>query len=102
MTNQGYKEKFYDRLAIWVKKGVRDEYKAEAAKLGISLAALVQAGVEEYIENHGGEMVRLPAPSPPDLPSREERALLAAFAKCPDNFKPTVRRLINQLAGIEQ
>jgi len=45
-------DKTYDRIAIRVKKGIRDEWKAAAADLGLSLAGLVVAGVEEYIEGH--------------------------------------------------
>ena len=46
---QRYMDKTYDRIAIRVKKGIRDEWKAAAADLGLSLAGLVVAGVEEYI-----------------------------------------------------
>lgn len=49
---QRYKEKNYDRLAIAIKKGKRDEWKTAAADLGLSLAGLVVAGVEEYISRH--------------------------------------------------
>ena len=41
-----------ERLAIEVPKGKRDEYKAAAQELGLSLSRLVQNGVEEYIRNH--------------------------------------------------
>jgi len=49
---QRYMDKTYDRIAIRVKKGIRDQWKAAAADLGLSLAGLVVAGVEEYIEGH--------------------------------------------------
>lgn len=49
---QRYQDKAYDRLAIRVKKGKRDEWKTAAADLGLSLAGLVVAGVEEYISRH--------------------------------------------------
>jgi len=51
-ATQRYKEKAYDRLAISIKKGKRDEWKAAAADLDMSLAGLVVAGVEEYIDRH--------------------------------------------------
>lgn len=47
-----YMDKTYDRVAIRVKKGKRDEWKAAAADLGLSLAGLVVAGVDEYISRH--------------------------------------------------
>ena len=49
---QRYMDKTYDRIAIRVKKGKRDEWKKAAADLGLSLAGLVVAGVDEYIERH--------------------------------------------------
>ena len=49
---QRYKDKVYDRLAIAIKKGKRDEWKKAASDLGLSLAGLVVAGVDEYIERH--------------------------------------------------
>ena len=99
MTNQGYKDKFYDRMAIWVKKGIRDEYKQAAARMGVSLASLVQTAVEEYIENHGGEVIN--RPPKPETVTATERQLLNAFAKCPDHLKPTLKKLIEQIAGNE-
>lgn len=51
---QRYMDKTYDRIAIRVKKGIRDEWKAAAAALGMSLAVLVSAAVDEYIANHKG------------------------------------------------
>lgn len=96
--NQAYKNLYYDRLAIWVKKGVRDEYKQAAAELGISLAGLVQNGVEEFIERHGGEVIARPASL------KEEQTLTAAdkrlveeFNQLPDEVKSTVRKLIQQI-----
>ena len=49
---QRYKDKMDDRLAIAIKTGKRDEWKAAAADLGLSLAGLVVASVEEYIQAH--------------------------------------------------
>ena len=48
-TNQDYKNMNYDRLAIWVKKGSRDDYKKSAAELGLSLAMLVQNGAKNTL-----------------------------------------------------
>lgn len=47
-----YREKTYERIVIDVRKGKKDRYKEEAAKRGLSLAMLIQKGVEEFIENH--------------------------------------------------
>lgn len=50
-----YRDKTYERIVLDVRKGKRDYYKEEAAKRGLSLAMLIQKGVEEYIENHQPE-----------------------------------------------
>ena len=51
-ANKRYREKAYDRVSIDVKKGTRDEWKQAAAVRGMSLAGILQSGVEEYIVNH--------------------------------------------------
>ncbi|MBQ3442218.1 MAG: hypothetical protein IJG33_03120 [Selenomonadaceae bacterium] len=80
-TNQDYKNINYDRLAIWVKKGSRDSYKQSAAELGISLAMLVQSGVEEYISNHAGEVM---TPQPKHEPlSAADKQLVDEFNQLP-------------------
>ena len=42
----------YDRVAILVKKGKRDEWKQAAADREIAYADLIRRGVDEYIQNH--------------------------------------------------
>ena len=42
----------YDRVAILVKKGKRDEWKQAAAARGIAYADLIRRGADEYIANH--------------------------------------------------
>lgn len=46
-----YRAKNYETIAIDVKKGKREYYKAEAAKRGLSLASLIQTAVEKYIDD---------------------------------------------------
>lgn len=50
--NDEYNKNTYDNLHLRVKKGIRDEYKQAANRLGLSLAALVTSAVDEYIERH--------------------------------------------------
>lgn len=52
LANLKYRAKTYDRISIDVKKGKREEYKQAAKERGISLALIIQKGVEEYIRNH--------------------------------------------------
>lgn len=47
-----YRTKNYEQIAIDVKKGKREYYKAEAAKRGLSLATFIQTAVEKYIETN--------------------------------------------------
>lgn len=99
-TNQDYKNLNYDRLAIWVKKGSRDNYKKSAAELGISLAALVQSGVEEYISNHAGE-VMTPQPKLEPL-SAADKQLIDEFARLPADVQKCFLKTfkaINQTKG---
>lgn len=45
-----YNAKSYDRISVIVKKGVKDEWKAEAEKLGLSLNAFVERAVNQMIK----------------------------------------------------
>ena len=49
---QDYNKIAYDNLHVRVKKGMKDEYKAAADSLGMSLAGLVVAALDEYIQQH--------------------------------------------------
>jgi hypothetical protein len=49
---QDYNKNAYDNLHIRVKKGMKDEYKAAADSMGMSLAGLVVAALDEYIQQH--------------------------------------------------
>jgi predicted HicB family RNase H-like nuclease len=49
---QDYNKTAYDNLHIRVKKGMKDEYKAAADSMGMSLAGLVAAALDEYIQQH--------------------------------------------------
>lgn len=51
-----YNSKAYDRIAIQVKKGERDRYKALAARLGVSVNQLFVQAVENYIAEHIDEL----------------------------------------------
>ncbi|WP_303840974.1 hypothetical protein [Selenomonas ruminantium] len=47
--NEDYNKTAYQSLHIRVRKGMRDEYKAAADSLGLSLAGLVTSAVDDYI-----------------------------------------------------
>lgn len=49
MATNKYNDNNYDRLAIRIKKGLRDKYKAEAEKRSLSLAEFVQMCVNKEI-----------------------------------------------------
>lgn len=94
-TNQEYKNLNYDRLAIWIKKGRREEYKTNAAEFGLSLASLIQAGVEEYIQNHGGEVT--PAPVVEVKLPADQRRLVEEFNQLPPDAR---RQLVKFLQAL--
>lgn len=84
-------------VASEVSKEKRDEYKAAAVKLGLSLSMLIQNGVEEFIERHGGEVVARSVPSKEERLSSADKRLVEEFNQLPDDIKPTVRKLIQQI-----
>ena len=49
-ANEKYRKEKCDRVIISVPKGKREEYKAKAAKFGLSLTKLIQNSVESYGE----------------------------------------------------
>lgn len=51
---QKYRAKTYDTIGFDVRKGKREEYKAAAAELGLSLAAFLTNAADEYALNHTG------------------------------------------------
>lgn len=81
-----YRQEKRDRLSTDIPKGKRAEYNAAAGHLGISLALLVQNGVEEYIRNHAGEEFK-PTTTQDKQPrlSANEQELLEIFSRLPDD-----------------
>lgn len=47
-----YNEKAYDRIPLVVKKGVKDIWKSEAERQGLSLNGFICNAVSQYIEQH--------------------------------------------------
>lgn len=47
-----YKSKAYDRFELQLKKGLKDKYKAQADKCGMSLNAYIVSLIEADIEKH--------------------------------------------------
>ena len=46
-----YNREKYDRINLMIPKGERETWKAEAEKRGLSLNALIQQAVKNYIES---------------------------------------------------
>lgn len=109
LANANYRAKAYDVISTSVKKGKRDEYNAAAKELKLSLAQLIQNGVEEYIQRHGVEGYALvqagegvmPAVAKPESEklSAEERRLLDAAAKFPNDTRKLFLKLVEDLAA---
>ena len=101
-----YQQEKCDRLIADVPKGKREVYKRIAAELNLSLASLIQVGVEEYARAHAGEdwtANQLTATSmstdekPGETLSREEKKLLEDFRQMPANLQKHVRGLIQAI-----
>lgn len=102
-----YQQEKCDRLTADVPKGKREVYKRIAAELNLSLASLIQVGVEEYARTHAGEDFseanQLTATStsavekPGETLSREEKKLLEDFRQMPANLQKHVRGLIQAI-----
>lgn len=97
ISRQKYESKAYDQILIKVRKGKREEYKDAAKRLGLGQMELFRAAVEEYIRNHAGD-IAVPAARQVETISAEERRLIKSFASLPDNVKPTIKKLVEQLA----
>lgn len=95
-----YESKAYDQILLKVKKGKREEYKTAAAERGLGQMEMIRAAIEEYISNHAGAVpATTPTPAAETL-TADEKQLLAAFAKCPENMRPTLKKLVEQVAAL--
>ena len=45
-----YNSKSYDRISVIVKKGIKDEWKSEAEKQGLSLNAFIEQAVKNLLK----------------------------------------------------
>lgn len=52
-ATQKYQKEHLEQVAIRVKKGERDKFKAIAEADGVSLAELIRKAIYEYANNHG-------------------------------------------------
>ena len=97
MANRRYRDKVYDQITVEVPKGKRDEYKAAAKDLRLTFKALIQAGVEEYIQNHGGEVSTPTAPVVDDKLPAGQRRLVEEFNRLPSDAR---RQLVKFLQAL--
>lgn len=97
MANKRYRSKTYDTIGFDVKKGKRDEYKAFAAMLNLSLAAFLTVAADEYARNHiadgvpAGEIAAgISTTAPAEKITAEQRRLIDAT----DDLTPNERRAL--------
>ena len=83
LANANYRAKAYDVISTSVKKGKRDEYNAAAKELKLSLAMLIQNGVEEYIKNHTGEDFTAAIKPEAEKLTSEQKRLVEEFNQLP-------------------
>ncbi|MBR1645980.1 MAG: GIY-YIG nuclease family protein [Selenomonadaceae bacterium] len=103
-ANANYRAKAYDRISIDVKKGKRDAYNAAAKNLDLSLSMLIQLGTEEYIRNHAGENLSVPADTSKTAPEKKltaaERRLVETFARLPEKTRAKFAGLLENVADL--
>ncbi len=90
-----YRKEKRDNISVDVPKGKRDEYKAKAAALGMSLTALIQRGVESY----GGEGVQKNTPVKPagTVLTHEQRKILDAVESLPPDARRALLKILYTL-----
>ena len=101
LANKKYRAKAYDTIGFDVPKGKRDEYKATAASKGLSLAKFLFLAAEAYgAKLEGGEVV-IPATAKvaAEKISADERRLLDAAAKFPQDTRKLFLKLVEDLAA---
>lgn len=108
LASQRYRKKTYEQIFFDVKKGIKAEYKAAAAELGMSLAGLLTTAAEEFIQRHGGE-VNFPAQTtqpaqvtqPAEQISATQRRLLDAVDQLPTDAQKSLLKFLQSLSKAE-
>ena len=93
--DQEYKKANYDQFIFRAKKGKREEYKQVAEKLGLGQMEMFRLAIEEFIANHGGEIIKK---SEAEKLTTEDRRLLTAFAKLPKNAQTNLIKTLEALS----
>ena len=100
-----YQQEKCDRITADIPKGKRDAYKRIAAELDISLASLIQVGVEEYARTHAGEKFSVPADvATKSVPEKKltasERRLVETFGRLPKETRAKFAGLLENVADL--
>lgn len=95
---QKYKDNNYDRLAILIKKGKREEYKQAAERLGLGYAEMIRLAIDAFIAENAGEEFKTTTPAPM---TAEERKLIDDFNALPDDVRKSISKLIRQINQIQ-
>lgn len=105
-----YQQEKCDRITADIPKGKRAAYKQIAAELNLSLALLIQHGVEEYAQNHAGEnfasmmknfATKSATESTPEKKlTAKERQLVETFARLPEKTQAKFTGLLENVAGL--
>ena len=100
MSDYEYKKTKYDSILFRVKKGKADDYRQAAQDLGIKFWDLIQAGVEEYIANHGGEEInssQVMTSQPSEKLSAEQKKLVEEFSRLPPDAQKFLLKFLKAL-----
>lgn len=103
MANARYRQKKRKAITADVPKEKGEQYQAFAARVGLSMSLLVQRGIEEFIQRHGGE-VNLPAQTariatqPAEQISAAQRRLLDAVDQLPTDVQKSLLKFLQSLS----
>ena len=99
MAKDKYRQEKRDQITAEVPKGKRDAYKLAAREFGISLALLIQSGVEEYIQNHAGEDFSRKITPPAEKISSADKKIIDTVNSLPPESKKALLKFLDTLVS---
>lgn len=91
-----YRTQNYDTIGFDVKKGKRDEYKAKAAELGMSLAAFLTIAADTYANGQSDKVIVRPQG---EKLAAEQRQLIDTVYALPPKARKQLIKFLETLAG---
>ena len=96
---QEYQDANFDRLAIRIKKVLREEYRQAAEDFGLSLRELVQSGIEMYISERTGEEFSRKITPPAEKISSADKKIIDTVNSLPPESKKALLKFLDTLVS---